>query len=93
LLFVPEKQLRLTKPQIKINAQTTENGLAITLTSSRFARNVFLENYDYSGSFNMNFFHLLPNEAKIIYFATDDKVDVARFINKLKITTQVDAFL
>lgn len=71
-----------SKPKV-LDCSRTDNcsGFLITLTSKTFQKDVFLST-DEKGKFENNFFDLLPNEPKTIYFMTENT-----HVPKLKIKT------
>ncbi len=74
--FVSPKDLKLTKDkketEISIEIDKTKEGFRVTLSSKTLQKNVFLMT-DTKGKFEDNFFDLLPNESKIIFFSTENK--------------------
>ncbi|SDS15000.1 beta-mannosidase [Polaribacter sp. KT25b] len=67
--FVKPKELLLPKGEINKEIIKTENGFLITLKSSVLQKDVFLFT-NKKGHFSDNYFDLLPNETKTIYFET-----------------------
>src|SRR5690606_17200663 len=70
--LVKPKDLALKQGEIKQTVSKTENGFNIELSSETLQKNVFLYS-DAKGHFSENFFDLLPNRTKIIYFRTESE--------------------
>jgi beta-mannosidase len=74
--FVKPKDLKLKKweneNEIKTEIEKTKDGFLIKLTSETLQKNVFLMANE-KGKFEDNFFDLLPNEPKTIFFSTENK--------------------
>lgn len=74
--FAKPKELKLKKwendIEIKTEIEATKGGFLITLSSKTLQKYVFLM-ADKKGKFKDNFFDLLPNEPKIIFFSTENK--------------------
>lgn len=74
--FVKPKELKLKKNkienEIQIENKKTPEGFSITLFSKVLQKNVFLE-ADGKGTFEDNYFDLLPNEPKTILFSTESQ--------------------
>ncbi len=58
--------------EIGVKTDSFKNAFSITLTSKTLQKNVFL-NADVKGKWSDNFFDLLPNQPKTIYFYTHSK--------------------
>lgn len=68
--FAKPKDLKLPKAPIVKKIKKTVNGFLITLKSSVLQKDVFLSTKE-KGHFSDNFFDLLPNEEKTIFFETE----------------------
>ena len=79
--LVKPKELVLNRGKIEKKLIKTSTGFQIELSSSTFQKDVFLYT-NAKGHFSENFFNLLPNKTKIIYFKTEVKL-----LNDLKIKT------
>ena len=79
--FTKPKELDLPKSEIKKEISKTKNGFSITLKSQVLQKDVFLFTTE-EGHFSDNFFDVLPNETKTIFFETK-----AKSIDGLKIIT------
>jgi beta-mannosidase len=66
-----------------------DGGYLITLLSSVLLKDVFLST-DINGHFSENFFDLLPNKKKMIYFSTESKVKPNVTIRTLNHIQQID---
>jgi|TARA_R110000823_G_scaffold159218_7_gene290582 beta-mannosidase len=70
--FVKPKDLKLSKSEIEIKTEKAKDGFMITLFSKTLQKNVFLIANE-KGTFEDNYFDLLPNEPKTILFSTESK--------------------
>ena len=61
-LFKPEKELQLTKPEMKLKAELKDGEIAVTVKSDRFARLVRVESSLSTLPLSDNYFDLLPGE-------------------------------
>jgi len=66
--FVEAKDLKLSKPEIKIVETPDGGGLSFTVTSDVLSRGVYLTSED-EGIFSDNFFDLLPGQSKVVEFS------------------------
>ncbi len=75
--FAKPKDLKLKKGEMKIEIENQiekmEEGFLIKLSSKTLQKNVLLI-ADEKGKFEDNFFDLLPNESKTIFFSTEIKI-------------------
>ena len=79
------KNLKLLKGEIQQTITKVESGFLVTLKSAVLQKDVFLYT-KHKGHFSTNFFELLPNETKTIFFKTKTTVlDDLQFktLNKL----------
>jgi beta-mannosidase len=79
--LVRPKDLKLPQEDIQQNIIRTDDGFSILLSSRTLQKDVFLYSEN-KGHFSDNFFDLLPNESRVIYFKTK-----ALQLNDLKIKT------
>ena len=75
-LFKPEKELKLTKPEMKLTAEVIGDEIAITVKSDRFARLVRIESSLSTLPLSENYFDLLPGESKTVTMKLDEKLDI-----------------
>ena len=83
--FEKPKNLKLLKGEIQQTITKVESGFLVTLKSAVLQKDVFLYT-KHKGHFSTNFFELLPNETKTIFFKTKTTVlDDLQFktLNKL----------
>lgn len=73
-LFVPDKDIRLLKPQIKVKAEKVEKGYKLTFNTNTFSRKVFLSIPGIEGFFHTNYFDLSPDRDEIIFFETTENI-------------------
>jgi len=73
--------LILNRDEIQKKITKISTGFQIELSSGSFQKDVFFYT-DIKGHFSDNFFNLLPNKTKILYFETE-----AELLNDLKIKT------
>ncbi len=88
--FKDPKDLNLEKPDIKINVQKNDDGYELTLTSDKFAKDVYLNFKNRDGFFTDNYFDLLPGVAKTIEYRTKNRID--DILNKLKVISLADSY-
>jgi beta-mannosidase len=88
--FKDPKKLELEKPDIKVNAVKTNDGCEVSLTSSKYAKDVYLSFDNIDGFFTDNYFDLMPGIGKKITFKTKEQVD--DFTGKLKVISLVDSY-
>lgn len=74
-LFRPEKELQLTKPEMKLKAELKDGEIAVTLKSDRFARLVRVESSLSTLPLSDNYFDLLPGESRTVTMRLDEKLD------------------
>ena len=67
--FVPQKKLALPETEIRWSAEAVEGGYAVTLTSDRFARAVWLS-LDGNEHFEDDYFDLLPGVSRTVRVST-----------------------
>lgn len=66
--------------------------MIIYLKSKHFAKDVHLSVPFYKGRFSDNFFDMIPEKKYRIEFLTDEKIDINRFEENLKIMTLRDTY-
>jgi beta-mannosidase len=88
--FNDPKDLKLEKTDIKVNAVKTGDGYEISLSSSKFAKDVYLSFDNTAGFFTDNYFDLLPSVEKKIIFQT--KVQIEDITGKLKVISLADSY-
>ena len=71
--FAKPKDLKLKHDEIEIKTEKSSDGFMITLFSKTLQKNVFLM-ADEKGNFDDNFFDMLPNKPKTIFFSTTSKI-------------------
>lgn len=86
------KNLSLQKPTIYKNINLVEGGFVITLNSPILCKNVMLSSSDlqHTEGFEDNFFDLLPNQPKTIFYKTSARID--DFIRCFDIRSLVDTY-
>jgi beta-mannosidase len=89
LFFVPPKDLDLPKTLISKKVAATKTGYTITLTSEKFARNVYLST-PVKGDFSDNYFDILPGETIEIGFTTKQKDP--KMADLIKVKSLTDAY-
>ena len=75
-LFKPEKELELTKPEMKLTTEVKDGEIAITVKSDRFARLVRVESSLSTLPLSDNYFDLLPGESRTVTMKIDEKLDL-----------------
>ncbi|MEM9679021.1 MAG: glycoside hydrolase family 2 protein [Bacteroidota bacterium] len=70
--LVKPKDLKLTQEDINYSVSKTADGFQVELSSETLQKDVFLYTKT-KGHFSNNFFDLLPNQSKTIFFVTDSK--------------------
>ncbi|MGA7719746.1 MAG: glycoside hydrolase family 2 protein [Ignavibacteriaceae bacterium] len=88
--FYDPKKLELEKPDIKVSSVRNGDGYELTITSNKYAKDVYLSFENINGSFTENYFDLLPGVTKKIEFETRLQID--DFAEKLKIKSLVDSY-
>lgn len=88
--FVKPKDLYFQNlTTINLEVEEFDYGYSVTISSPVLLKDVFLTS-DVSGRFLENFFDLLPNEEKHIYFSTDSKVKPNISIRTLNQVLEID---
>ena len=90
LYFVPAGELDLAVPCITYRVLPQPGGCALSLSTDKLARNVFLGVEGVEGFFSDNFFDLLPGRPVTVYFRTNHK-NVC-LTGKLKIISLIDSY-
>ncbi len=91
LFFKPFKEMSFTKPNIKTEIAPSATGFKITLSTDKFAKDVYLSGFT-KGFFADNYFNLIPGKTVEIEYRTDAKMSVEDFRKTLKVRSLVDAF-
>jgi beta-mannosidase len=87
--FTTNKNLKLQKNTLSTKINSSGEDYAIEVTSTAFARGVFLST-ETEGSFSDNYFDLLPGQKKIVTFRPFKKTD--GFDKKMKIISLADTY-
>ncbi len=90
--FSPLKKVSLIHPQIDRKVSFENENVIIYLESKHFAKDVYLSVPFYKGRFSDNFFDMIPEKKYRIDFLTDEKIDIKRFEENLKIMTLRDTY-
>ncbi|MFC1563765.1 glycoside hydrolase family 2 protein [candidate division KSB1 bacterium] len=90
--FLPMKELDLPFPDIDYKTEETGNGVKITLSVNKLARNVYFRNDHYDGFFSDNYFDLTPGRTMEIEFRTEKNIDIDIFNRNLSVISIVNAF-
>ncbi len=88
--FLPFKNLNIPTPEVTHSVTKTTDGFAITLTTDKLAKNVYLQIGDEDGFFSDNYFDMLANEKLTIKLKTN--ISEEKLNEVLTIRTLVDAF-
>ena len=86
--FTTPKELKLEKPTISIDVAKIDDGYELKLSTDKLAKNLYLSTDDDDGFFSDNYFDLLPEDIKTIYYLSDKIIQ--DFQQKIKILTLVD---
>jgi beta-mannosidase len=89
--FKPFKEMSFTKPDIKVEIAPSANGFNITLSTDKFAKDVYLSGFT-TGFFADNYFNLMPGKNMEIKYRTNQKMSVEEFRKMLKVRSLVNAF-
>jgi beta-mannosidase len=90
LYFVPPKALDLPHTDIELEVDPAEEGYRLLLRSDRLAKNVCLQLPEHEGFFSDNYFDLLPDTEKIVYFRTGEQID--DLASALRLMSLVDSY-
>ena len=74
-LFKPEKELKLTKPEMKLTTELKDGEIAVTVKSDRFARLVRVESSLSTLPLSDNYFDLLPGESRTVTMKKDERLE------------------
>ncbi len=88
--FKKPKDLQLEKPDIKVSAVKIPDGYELTLSSNKFAKDVYLSFDKDEGFFTDNYFNLFPGEVKEVKLQTNKNIE--DITGKLKIISLVDSY-
>ena len=75
--------MTLPKPGIDQKVEQVNEGYAVTLSSDRLAKNVYIST-EVNGSFSDNYFDLLAGEKKTVVFKTDRILDDPKAAFKIR---------
>ncbi|NOX18831.1 MAG: hypothetical protein GXO87_11190 [Chlorobi bacterium] len=90
--FVPQKNLSLPQPDVTCAISKTKEGKTETvLHSTKLAKNVYLFT-SIDGRFSDNYFDLLPDEEKTVYFQSNKQVPADSLKNDLQIITLAESY-
>ncbi|MFZ4622099.1 MAG: beta-mannosidase [Bacteroidota bacterium] len=89
--FVYPKELALERPNYSVSVKKKRDGVEITLSADKLAKNVMLQFPEgVEGHFSENYFDLLPKQQKKIFFRTDsNRKDL---VNGLKVLSLIDTY-
>jgi len=88
--FSSPKNLALKRPEIRIESTKQPDGYEVRLVSGTLAKNVYLSCEGCRGFFSDNYFDLLPNESKTVFFKTHH--EVGDFQRSLKVMSLFDSY-
>jgi beta-mannosidase len=88
--FVPVKELNLPAPSVKMRYLPAPKGYRVELSTSKLAKNVFLQAGAQEGFFTNNYFDLLPGERAVVDFITDRRA--AGEDMEIRLTTVADTY-
>lgn len=80
--FVPDKYLKLQKPEIICKLIETEKGYNIELESQTYAKFVEVSVRDTDVRLSDNYFNLIPKKPKIIHIKTEKKLSISDLLFK-----------
>ncbi len=92
LFFYKPKNLNLPHPTIRVECQSAKDGYVVNLLSDVLALHVDLTT-DVHGRFDDNFYHIVPNEKKSVFFSTEEKMSKNELKSRIRVRSLVDAFL
>ena len=92
LFFDSFRNLQLPRPQISVEVRPAGRAFRVKLTTNALARDVHLSAGNLDGSFDDNFFDLLPGRAVEIEFRPRRPLKLAELRRALKVRSLVDAF-
>jgi len=92
--FVPNKDLKLARPNIKTSLTVEESTLYIELFANTLVRYVFLELLGMKQNFSDNFFDLIPNERKTVSITLNNAtaLDIDQLESQLSIMSLHDTY-
>lgn len=92
VFFRPFKELSLPAPHVTTDAAKTHDGFTVTLTTDKFARDVYLSAEGLDGAFTDNYFDLIPGKGFRVEFRARRPIKLDEFRSHLKARTLADAF-
>jgi beta-mannosidase len=87
--LVRPKEMKLAKQEILKEINPTDGGFLLKLKCPTLCKNVFLSSYT-EGVFENNYFDILPNEEKVIFYKTKASAD--DIIRSFEIKSLVDTY-
>jgi beta-mannosidase len=90
MYFAAPKDLALKRPEIRTESKKQPDGYEIRLVSNTLAKNVVLSCEPCRGFFSDNYFDLLPNESKSVFFRTHQ--EAGDFQRSLKVMSLFDSY-
>ena len=88
--FKPPKDMALEKPEIKVSSVKTPDGYELSLSTDKYAKDVYLSFDKNEGFFTDNHFDLFPGEVKKVKFKTIKSLE--DITGKLKVISLVDSY-
>ncbi len=88
--FEKVKDLNLPQTAIKVSVDKCDRGYEITVTADWLAKNVYLSFDDVDGWFTDNYFDMLHDEKRVVYFETDEVIENP--VRKLKVKSIVNTY-
>jgi len=85
LYFAEPKDLQLSKSEINYKAEKTDNGYAITLSSNKLVKNVFVDVAINDAFVSDNYFDLLPQHEITVEVITNESIDIGQSINLISL--------
>lgn len=83
--FSEPKDLQLSKSDIAYKAKKTDNGYAITLSSNKLVKNVFVDLALSNAFVSDNYFDLLPDRETTIEIISNESMDIGQAINLISL--------
>ena len=86
------KNLDLPIPNINLDfKEIDEYNYSITISTDVLAKNLYLQS-KFEGHFNDNYFDMLPNQRKVVYFTSKDIIGLDSLVTQLTVVTLVDSY-
>lgn len=90
--FVPHKSLLLPKPKVKTKITGEDNWFTVSVSTDKFAKNIYIYFDGYDANMSDNFFDLKAGTEKSIRFKSTESVTVEDLKKKLKVLTVADTY-